>query len=162
MEDMAILQVTPNGPYGKDVHPQLPVSLEEVIEDLRSCFEAGARGVHLHTRDRQGSESLRPGDVNRTVIAVRGLADQCGIDVEIGLTTGAWIVPDLQSRIDMISDWEDVDCATANLSDQVMEAMRSSGIGIDVSLWDLSEIERFARLRIRPSRAACQDRAGPR
>ena len=102
------------------------------------------------------------GHVNRTVSAVRELADQCGIDVEIGLTTGAWIVPDLQSRIDMISDWEDVDYATANLSDQVMEAMRSSGIGIDVSLWDLSEIERFARLRIRPSRAACQDRAGPR
>ncbi len=144
---MAMLQVTPNGPYGKDVHPQLPVSLGELIEDLRSCFEAGARGVHLHTRDRQGNESLRPGDVNRTVSAVRGLADQCGIDVEIGLTTGAWIVPDLQSRIDMISDWEDVDCATVNLSeegfDHVMEAMRSWGIGIDVGLWDLSEIARF-------------------
>ncbi len=143
-----MLQITPNGPYGKDVHSQMPVALEELIEDLRSCFEAGARGVHLHTRDGQGNESLSPRDVNRTVSAVRGLADQCGIGVEIGLTTGAWIVPDLQSRIDMISGWEDVDCATVNLSEegfaQVMEAMRSSGIGIDVGLWDLSEIERFA------------------
>ncbi len=147
MKHMAMLQVTPNGPYGKDVHPQLPVSLGELIEDLRSCFEAGARGVHLHARDGQGNESLQPGDVNRTVSAVRELADQCGIDVEISLTTGAWIVPDLQSRIDMIPDWEDVDCATVNLSeegfDHVMEAMRSSGIGIDVGLWDLSEIERL-------------------
>jgi len=69
------------------------------------------------------------------------------MDVEIGLTTGAWIVPDLQSRIDMVSAWEDVDCATVNLSEEgfglVMEAMRSSGIGVDVGLWDLSEIERF-------------------
>lgn len=85
--------------------------------------------------------------MNRTVSAVRGLADQCGMEVEIGLTTGAWIVPDVQSRIDMVSAWEDVDCATVNLSeggfDLVMEAMRSSGIGIDVGLWDLSEIERF-------------------
>jgi len=111
MNDMAMLQVTPNGPYGKDFHPRLPVSLEELIDDLRSCFEVGARGVHLHTRDRQGNESLMPRDVNRTASAVRGLADQCGIDVEIGLTTGAWIVPDLHSRIEMISDWEDVDCA---------------------------------------------------
>lgn len=39
-----MLQITPNGPYGKDVHPRMPVSLEELIEDLRPCFEAGARG----------------------------------------------------------------------------------------------------------------------
>jgi len=56
MEDMAILQVTPNGPYGKDVHPQLPVSLEEVIEDLRSCFEAGARGgISIHATGKAAS-----------------------------------------------------------------------------------------------------------
>lgn len=143
-----MLQVTPNGPYGKDVHPQMPVSLPELIEELRSCFEAGARGAHLHVRDGQGDESLQPLDVNRTVSAVRALADQCQVDVEIGLTTGAWIVPDLQSRIDMVSAWEDVDCATVNLSEQgfeqVMEIMTSSGIGIDVGLWDLSEIERLA------------------
>ncbi len=143
-----MLQVTPNGPYGKDVHPQMPVSIGELVEDLRSCFEAGARGVHLHPRDEDGNESLRPRDVNRTVSAVLRLADQCGVDVEIGLTTGAWIVPDLQSRIDMVCAWEAVDCATVNLSEegfgQVMGAMTSSGIGIDVGLWDLSEIERFA------------------
>jgi uncharacterized protein (DUF849 family) len=143
-----MLQVTPNGPYGKDTHPRLPVSLDDLIEDLRACFEAGARGVHLHVRDNDGNESLQPSHVNRTVGAVRALADQCGIAVEIGLTTGAWIVPNLQSRVELISGWEDVDCATVNLSEdgfsQVMQALRSSGIGIDVGLWDLSEIDRFA------------------
>lgn len=37
-----MLQVTPNGPFGKDTHPALPVSLDEVLEDLRECFLAGA------------------------------------------------------------------------------------------------------------------------
>jgi uncharacterized protein (DUF849 family) len=145
---MAMLQVTPNGRYGKDVHPRMPVAVQELIEDLRSCFEAGARGVHLHPRDGQGNESLRPLDVNQTVRAVRELADQCGVQVEIGPTTGAWIVPELQARIGMISAWQDVDCATVNLSEDgyehVMQALRSSGIGIDVGLRDRSEIDRLA------------------
>jgi uncharacterized protein (DUF849 family) len=60
-------------------------------------------------------------------------------DVEIGLTTGAWIVPDLAERIAMIRDWEGVDCATVNLSEpgfeQVMAAMLDAGIGVDAGLW---------------------------
>ena len=145
----AMLQITPSGPFGKGVHPRMPVSLAELIEDLRPCFEAGARGVHLHPRDDDGRESLAPRDVNLTVSAVRTLAAECGIEIEVGLTTGAWIVPDVRSRIAMIAGWEGVDCATVNLSEdgfeEVMAAMRVSGVGIDVGLWDLSEVDRFVR-----------------
>ena len=134
-----MLQVTPNGPYGKDVHPNMPVSLDEVLADLRECFRAGATGVHLHVRDENGLETLRPEVVNATCRAVRELAAEEGVAAEIGLTTGAWIVPDLAERIAMIREWEGVDCATVNLSEQgfedVMRAMLDVGVGIDVGLW---------------------------
>jgi uncharacterized protein (DUF849 family) len=149
-----VLQVTPNGSWGKDVHPELPVSLDEVLEDLEACFRAGARGVHLHPRDRSGLETLRPATVNETARRVREVASAVGVAVEIGLTTGAWIEPGLGSRIAMIREWEGVDCATVNLSedgfDEVMAAMLDARIGIDVGLWAPVELGRLVRSGLLP------------
>lgn len=144
-----MLQVTPNGPFGKDVHPHMPVSPDELVAELRACFQAGATGVHLHVRDRSGAETLQPGVVNHTCAQVRAAANEAGVPVEIGLTTGAWIVPDLADRVAMISEWEGVDCATVNLSEEgfekVMSAMLDRRIGIDVGLWAPIEMDRLLR-----------------
>ncbi|WP_249019579.1 3-keto-5-aminohexanoate cleavage protein [Conexibacter sp. S30A1] len=134
-----MLQVTPNGPWGKDVHPNMPVSTTELVGDLCACFHAGATGVHLHVRDQSGAETLHPSAVADTCSQARAAAQRLGVKVEIGLTTGAWIEPDLASRIAMIREWEGVDCATVNLSEEgfedVMLAMLETGIGIDAGLW---------------------------
>ncbi|GID30981.1 3-keto-5-aminohexanoate cleavage protein [Paractinoplanes brasiliensis] len=138
---MALLQVTPNGPYGKDVHPRMPVTPDEVAAELTECFAAGATGVHLHVRDESGAETLDPAVVNETCRRAREVAYG---EIEVGLTTGAWIVPDLAGRIAMIREWEGVDVATVNLSEdgfeQVMAAMLDVGIGIDVGLWAPQEM----------------------
>lgn len=140
-----MLQITPNGPWGKDVHPAMPVSHDELLDDLSACFDAGADGVHLHVRDHTGAETLDPEVVNNTCRGVRELARTAGREVEIGLTTGAWIVPDLNDRIAMIREWEGADCATVNLSEpgfeRVMSAMLDVGIGIDVGLWAPQELD---------------------
>jgi uncharacterized protein (DUF849 family) len=149
-----VLQVTPNGPWGKDVHPSMPVSADELAAELRACFQAGASGVHLHVRDQAGAETLDPQAVNDTCLRVREVAGELGAQVEIGLTTGAWIVPDLGERIAMIREWEGVDCATVNLSepgfDEVMAAMLDVGIGIDVGLWAPVEMDRLLRSGLLP------------
>ena len=149
-----MLQVTPNGPWGKDVHPEMPVSLGELEADLRACFQAGATGVHLHVRDPEGAETLEPAAVNGTCGMVRDVATNVGVQVEIGLTTGEWIVPDLADRIAMIREWEGVDCATVNLSEPgfeaVMEAMLDTGVGIDVGLWAPVEMDRLLRSGLLP------------
>ena len=149
-----MLQVTPNGPWGKDVHPEMPVSLGELAADLRACFQAGATGVHLHVRDPAGAETLEPAVVNGTCRMVRDLAAEVGARVEIGLTTGEWIVADLADRIAMIREWEGVDCATVNLSERgfeaVMEAMLDAGVGIDVGLWAPVEMDQLLRSGLLP------------
>ena len=105
--------------------------MDELVTELRECFQAGATGVHLHVRDRSGSETLDPSIVNDTCLHVREAAQEMGASVEIGLTTGEWIVPDLAGRIAMIREWEGVDCATVNLSEdgfeRVMYAMLDVG-----------------------------------
>jgi uncharacterized protein (DUF849 family) len=149
-----VLQVTPNGPWGKDVHPNMPIAMDELVTELRACLQAGATGVHLHVRDRSGAETLNPSAVNDTCLHVRELAEEMGVPVEVGLTTGAWIVPDLGARLSMIHEWEGVDCATVNLSEpgfeQVMSAMLDVGIGIDVGLWAPIEMDRLSRSGLLP------------
>ena len=141
---IGVLQVTPNGPWGKDVHPAMPVTLDELLAELRDCFRAGAGGVHLHVRDESGGETLDPVVVNETCHRVRELAAEEGVAAEIGLTTGAWIVPEVADRLAMIREWEGVDCATVNLSEHgfsdVMAVLRERGIGIDVGLWAPEEM----------------------
>jgi beta-keto acid cleavage enzyme len=72
----------------------------------------------------------------------------------MGLTTGAWIVPDLADRIAMIREWENVDCATANLSEEgfeeVMSTMFDVGIGIDAGLWAPVEVDRLIQSGVLP------------
>ena len=142
-----MLQVTANGPYGKETHPAMPVTLDELLVELAACFAAGADGVHLHVRDDLDAETLDPRHVYETCAQVRQLAADSRQSVEIGLTTGAWIVPDVAERIAMIREWEGVDCATVNLSEpcfeQVMAALQDAGIGIDVGLWAPQEIDWF-------------------
>src|SRR4051794_466232 len=160
-----MLQVTPNGPWGKDVHPEMPVSLSELAADLRACFRAGATGVHLHVRDPAGAETLEPALVNGTCRMVRGLATEVGADVEIGLTTGEWIVPDLAERIAMIREWEGVDCATVNLSEpgfeSVMATMLAAGVGIDVGLWAPVEFDRLLSSGLLPQAQRVSIELGP-
>jgi uncharacterized protein (DUF849 family) len=149
-----MLQVTPSGPWGKDVHAAIPVSVRELLADLHACFAAGADAVHLHVRDESGGETLDPSFVVDTCSRVRETATRLGVSVEIGLTTGAWIVPDLAERIAMIREWEGVDCATVNLSEggfeQVMAAMFDVGIGVDVGLWAPQEMDRLTRSGLLP------------
>ncbi len=149
-----VLQVTPNGAWARDAHPNLPVSIEELLTDLQGCMAAGATGVHLHVRDESGAETLDPSVVNDTCRRVRAAAGELGVPVEVELTTGAWIVPDPASRIAMIREWEGVDCATVNLCEDgfedVMAAMLDVGIGIAVGLWAPAEMDRLTRSGLLP------------
>ena len=160
-----MLQVTPNGPLGKDVHPRMPVSESELLADLRACFLAGATGVHLHVRDRTGAETFEPAVVNQTCSRVRDLGAEVGAEVEVGMTTGEWIVPDLVERVAMIREWEGIDCATVNVSEpgfgDVMEAMLAVGIGIDAALWAPIDLELLVSSGLLPRARRVSIELGP-
>ncbi len=54
--------VAPNGARrGRDVHPAIPLTDDEVVETAKACFAAGAGGIHAHIRDDNGIHLLDAG-----------------------------------------------------------------------------------------------------
>ena len=137
-----LLQATLNGPLSKSDHPAVPVTLLELVVDAVACVQAGARAFHLHPRDSAGHERLDR-TVDDVVTAVRGAHG-----LPVGVTTGAWIEPDVSARVALVSRWRAPDYATVNVSEdgsrQVMRALLDAGVGIEAGVWSIEDAESLA------------------
>src|SRR3954447_7119561 len=133
-----LLQAALNGPFRKDDHPAMPITAAELARDAKACVGAGAGAIHMHPRDADGRESLDATVIDATVREVRAA---CGVPV--GVSTGAWIEPDLERRLELISAWSEPDYASVNISEdgwqQVFRALRQRGIGVEAGVWSLED-----------------------
>jgi uncharacterized protein (DUF849 family) len=138
-----LLQAALNGPFGKDLHPKLPVTAQELARDGAACVAAGAQAIHLHPRDAAGDERLDARVVDATVATVR---EACGVPV--GVSTGAWIEPDLGRRLELVAGWSTPDYASVNLSEdgaaETMRTLLDAGVGIEAGVWSVEDAERLA------------------
>src|SRR4051794_35616018 len=129
-----LLQAALNGPFSKDDHPAMPITAAELARDAKACAQAGAGAIHMHPRDSDGRESLDAAVIDATVREVRAA---CGVPV--GVSTGAWIEPDLERRLELIGAWSEPDYASVNISEdgwqQVFRALRERGIGVEAGVW---------------------------
>lgn len=138
-----MLQAALNGPFTKADHPAMPVSVQELVRDAVACVAAGARAIHLHPRDPGGRERLDAQVIDEVVSKVR---DACGAPV--GVSTGAWIEPDLQHRLVLVRAWRSPDYASVNLSEpgatEIMRALIQVGIGVEAGVCTVEDAERLA------------------
>jgi uncharacterized protein (DUF849 family) len=138
-----LLQACLNGSRTKAEHPAVPVSVDELAQDAAACVAAGARAIHLHPRDHEGLERLEAEVVDAVVTRVR---DACRVPV--GVTTGAWIEPDLERRLELVRDWHAPDYSSVNLSEpgatEIMKALIEAGVGIEAGVWTVEDAERLA------------------
>jgi uncharacterized protein (DUF849 family) len=129
-----LLQAALNGPFTKDDHPLMPITAAELARDAMACAQAGAGAIHMHPRDSDGRESLDAAVIDATVREVRAACR-----VPVGVSTGAWIEPDLERRLELISAWSEPDYASVNISEdgfeQVIRALRERGIGVEAGVW---------------------------
>jgi uncharacterized protein (DUF849 family) len=121
-----------------------PATAEEIADDVAACAAAGATVFHVHPRDAGGRESLLPADADRAVAAIRARAPH----VSLGLTTGAWILPDVQQRLAAIAGWHALpDFASVNFDEEGCEAVArllvKRGIGVEAGLLDAASTDRF-------------------
>jgi uncharacterized protein (DUF849 family) len=116
----------------------MPVTPAELAADAQLCVAAGARAIHLHPRDADGRESLEAAVVDAVVREVRGA---CGVPV--GVSTGAWIEPDLERRLALIGAWTAPDYASVNVSEdgafEVMRALTQTDIGVEAGVWSVED-----------------------
>jgi uncharacterized protein (DUF849 family) len=54
--------VAPNGARkNKDIHPELPITINEIVRTAIDCYKAGADAIHAHVRDEDGKHILDSG-----------------------------------------------------------------------------------------------------
>jgi uncharacterized protein (DUF849 family) len=147
------IQAALNGARPADT-PHLPISPEAMAKDAIACRAAGADCLHLHPRDAQACESLFPEDVARVINAIRPAVP----GMAIGISTGDWITPRLGRLRDMESwsvlpDFVSVNLAEPDAGD-VLALMRRRGIGIELGLSSVADLERLIAMPGDPMRGA--------
>jgi uncharacterized protein (DUF849 family) len=135
-----ILQAALSGDFTKADHPTMPISRDEIVRDAVACAAAGANAIHLHPRDETGAERL---DVTVVDTVARAVRAACGVPV--GVSTGAWIEPNLARRLALIREWREPDYTSVNLTEEgsveVMETLLQIGVGIEAGVWTVDDAE---------------------
>src|SRR5690349_11468024 len=96
-----MLQVCLNGVRSRAECPRLPVTAAELAVAAREAVAAGAEDIHLHPKDGDAQDTLEAAAVAAAVSAVRAAVP----GVPVGVTTGAWAVPDPQVRVAHVRSW---------------------------------------------------------
>jgi uncharacterized protein (DUF849 family) len=131
-----------NGNRAPGAHPALPITPEQLAVDGAAAVAAGAQALHFHPRGADGLESL--GAVDETVRTVRAAVP----GVPLGVSTGAWMEPDVAARAAAVAAWREPDFASVNLSEEghveVMAACMEAGVGIEAGLWRVEDVDALA------------------
>ena len=160
------LQAALNGTRSKTDHPAIPITPEEQASDARAAVGAGADSVHVHVRDGAGHENLMADDVAAAVEAIRSACP----GTPVGISTGAWIIPDLNRRLTAIRSWEVLpDFASVNLHEagaaDVIRVLLDRGIGVEAGIWnapaamtllDSGLAHHCLRILVEPAECSCR------
>lgn len=129
-----------NGSRPEDAHPALPIIARHLARDARAVAEQGVSSVHIHPRGPDSQETLDPVYVGDAVAAIRYEVP----GMEIGVTTGRWIQPDPDKRIEAVLAWGHLgigkpDVCSVNVHEKgwerVCAAAASVGIGVELGVW---------------------------
>jgi uncharacterized protein (DUF849 family) len=76
----------------REQSPYVPLSPDEIAEDVVKCAKAGAAIAHIHARDKNGKNTMEPDIFTEVVEKTRKAVKEAGVDVVLNLTTSgsAW------------------------------------------------------------------------
>jgi 3-keto-5-aminohexanoate cleavage enzyme len=113
-----LVTVAPTGAEtAKEDCPQLPTTLEELVETAQRCEAAGAAMVHVHIRDGEHKPTL---DLGRLTATVDALHEQTNLVVQ--LSTGGSVHDPLENRLKVLDAQPDscsLTMGTTNFGDDV-------------------------------------------
>jgi uncharacterized protein (DUF849 family) len=124
-----------NGARRRTDHAGVPQTAAELAEAAAGAVGAGAAAIHMHPRAADGTESLDGSAISAAVAAVRGR-----VGVPVGVSTGAWFLPDPDDRLRAVATWTDLpDFASVNVHEpgalDLAEALLERGVGVEAGLW---------------------------
>ena len=86
MAKKTIITVATTGAWPKkENNPNVPMTPQEIANDVYDCWQAGAAVAHLHMRDDEGNGTMSTEKFRETVSLLRGQHPDC--DIVLNLTT---------------------------------------------------------------------------
>ncbi len=139
-----LIKISLNGARPKTQNKYIPQSLDEIRKEVRLLFENGHNVFHIHCYDEKGNESLKPEDVNNLVSLVKSISPE----IQLGISSGDWIEPDLAKRKNHIKGWTNVpDFISVNIIEddavEISELLISKGVKIEAGLNEKRAAEKF-------------------
>lgn len=132
-----MLQAALNGSRNKAENPALPVTPTQLAHEAGRAVRAGAVELHLHARHENGTESLAPELVARTLELVRAACP----GVPVGLSTAEGIMGDAEMRYACLAAWTVLpDYVSVNIHEvggqELIRLLLRRGIGVEAGIWN--------------------------
>ncbi len=156
MSDPLLITVAPTGAETTKADcPQLPTTLEELVQTAKDCERAGAAMIHVHIRDDDHRPTL---DLQRLTDTVQALHE--ATDLIVQLSTGGSVHDPLDQRLKVL-DAEPDSCSltmgTTNFGDDVFsnpwpfvcelyQLAQERGVAPEFELFDLGQVHALTRL----------------
>jgi len=151
-----LITVAPTGAeHDKAKVPNLPVTLDELVDTAIACERAGAAMIHVHIRDGDAKPTLDPGRLRATVAALRERTT-----LLVQLSTGGAVTDPERERLevlDALPDSASCTMGTVNFGDDVFlnrwefivelhRRMRDRDIAPEYEIFDIGQLWSLRRL----------------
>jgi uncharacterized protein (DUF849 family) len=139
-----LIKIALNGARPKEQNKFIPQSLNEIEEEVKLLYDNGNKVFHIHCYDEAGIESLKPNDVNALVSMVKNISPE----IQIGISSGDWIEPELEKRKSYIKAWKNIpDFISVNMIEddaiEISKLLLSKGVKIEAGLNEKKAAEIF-------------------
>jgi 3-keto-5-aminohexanoate cleavage enzyme len=156
MADPLLITVAPTGAETTKADcPQLPTTLEELVQTARECERAGAAMIHVHIRDGDHLPTL---DLQRLTDTVQALHE--ATDLIVQLSTGGSVHDPLDQRLKVLDAGPDscsLTMGTTNFGDDVFsnpwpfvcelyQLAQERAVVPEFELFDLGQVHALTRL----------------
>jgi uncharacterized protein (DUF849 family) len=111
-----IITIATTGAWStKENNPHVPLTPEEIAEEVYNCWEEGAAVCHIHVRDNEGRAAMDFNNFKKTVELIRARKD---CDIIINLTTSGGVNLQEEDRLkpfaELKPEMASYDCGTMN------------------------------------------------
>jgi len=157
MEKLIITAAICGAEVTKDHNPNVPYTVDEISEEARKAYEAGASVIHLHVREDDGTPTQ---DKERFDACIKAIKESCP-DVIIQPSTGGAVGMSADERLQPLEldpETATLDCGTLNFGgDEIFvntenmirefaSRMKERGIKPECEVFDKSMIDMAVRL----------------
>ena len=151
MEKLIITAAISGAEVTKEMNPAVPYTIEEVVREAKSAYDAGAAVIHLHVRWDDGTPTQDKGRFKEAIDAIKTLCP----DVIILPSTGGAIGMSEEERLQPIElepEIASLDCGTCNFGDSIFintddmiqlfaKKMKASGVKPELECFEKGMID---------------------